>query len=180
MCELKVKTLCVEKKVYTILVGCKEKESFLKYKVSRSLGKVLHPVPHTGSLLVGEHNFLGTEFFGKEDTGNLGAVNTGPFQFAVRKVDAAKVGLPEIASAEIHPFDFETAKIDAPKITVGEIGFLSGLKPGIELADLPITQQFIHGIGRQFRLHLEIFRGDPLLETAFSGPWPCLNKVIGS
>ena len=61
----------------------------------------LQPVSHTGSLLVRKHDLLGTEFSGKEDTGNLGSMDAGPIQLTVRKIHSPEVGLAEIASAEI-------------------------------------------------------------------------------
>jgi hypothetical protein len=40
---------------------------------------ILDSISHPGALLMREENFLSTQFLGKEDTGNLGAVNAGSF-----------------------------------------------------------------------------------------------------
>ena len=118
----------------------------------------LQSVSHTGALLVGKHDFLGTKFFGKEGARDFGTVNTGPFQVALRKIHPSKIGLSEITPTEIHPGHFEAAKIDIPENAIGEIEFLTGLNPGIKFGNFSIPKQCKHGVISNFRLHTV---GDP-------------------
>jgi hypothetical protein len=85
-----------------------------------------------------EENFLSTQFFGKEDTGNLGAVNAGPFYIALGEVKSSKVSLPKITSAKIYSRDLHSTKIHAPKIAIREFRLFPCLEPGIEFGNFPV------------------------------------------
>lgn len=100
---------------------------------------------------------LSTEFCGKKRAGDLGAVNAGPFQIALRKIYSSKIGLPEITSPEIHPCHFNAAQIHTPEISIAQIRFLTGLEAGIEFSNFPVSKQGIHGVVGHFRLHTVIF-----------------------
>jgi len=53
----------------------------------------------------------------------------------------------------IHPRDFQATKIHVPKIAIAEIRFFASLKTRVEFGDLPLTEQLIHRVSREFWLH---------------------------